>query len=324
MSSMNRRDLLSLAALAGAGLAFGPLARSFGADDATRKKVLFFTKSSGFPHSVVTRKDGQLAHAERLLIEFGAKAGFDVTCTKDGSIFTPDQLKAFDAIAFYTTEDLTTNNANPKQPKDDLGNTMPKDGPQALFDFVKSGKGFIGFHCASDTFHSPNYRDHTIAKQATLMRDAGERPADVRTPYIKMLGGEFIVHQSQQKATQKVVDDKFPGLEDLKDFNFTEEWYALANFSDDLHVLLVQDTDSMKEKGEAAYKRPPYPSTWAKPYGQGRVFYTNMGHREDVWTNDNFQKVVVAGLNWITGKTKADVTPNVNTVCPQLITYPSA
>jgi type 1 glutamine amidotransferase len=156
------------------------------------------------------------------------------------------------------------------------------------------------------------------------MRDAGERPADVRTPYIKMLGGEFIVHQSQQKATQKVVDDKFPGLEDLKDFNFTEEWYALANFSDDLHVLLVQDTDSMKEKGEAAYKRPPYPSTWAKPYGQGRVFYTNMGHREDVWTNDNFQKVVVAGLNWITGKTKADVTPNVNTVCPQLITYPSA
>src|SRR4051812_38830206 len=224
MSHMNRRDLLSLAALAGAGLALGPIARTFAADEGARKKVLFFTKSSGFPHSVVTRKDGQLAYAERLLTEFGAKAGFDVTCTKDGSIFTPDGLKAFDAIAFYTTEDLTTNNPSPKHPKDDQGNPMPKEGPQALFDFVKSGKGFIGFHCASDTFHSPNYKDKTIGKQATLMRDAAEKPADVRTPYIKMLGGEFIVHQSQQKATQKVVDNKFPGFENLKDFGFTEEW----------------------------------------------------------------------------------------------------
>lgn len=321
MSTMNRRDLLSLAAAAGAALALAPVARSFGADDA-RKKILFFTKSSGFPHPVVTRKNGELALAERLLTEFGGKAGYDVTCSKDGSIFTPDQLKAFDAIAFYTTEDLTTNNSNKNHPKDDLGNPMPKEGPQALFDFVASGKGFIGFHCASDTFHSPNYRDRSIGKQASLMRDAANVPADVRTPYIKMIGGEFITHQSQQKATMKVVDNKFPGLEDLKDFNFNEEWYALANFSDDLHVILVQDTDSMKEKGESAYKRAPYPATWAKGYDKGRVFYTNMGHREDVWANANFQKVVLAGLGWITGRTTADVTPNVKSVV-DVVTYPA-
>jgi len=313
MSTINRRDLLSLAALAGAGLALGPIARTFAADE-PRKKILFFTKSSGFPHSVVTRKNGELAHAERLLTEFGGKAGYDVTCSKDGSIFTPDQLKAYDAIAFYTTEDLTTNNGGKNHPKDDLGNPMPKEGPQALFDFVASGKGFIGFHCASDTFHSPNYRgDKAIAKQAAMTRDSA-LPPDVRTPYIKMVGGEFITHQSQQKATMKVVDNKFPGLEDLKDFNFQEEWYALGNFSDDLHVILVQDTDSMKEKGEAAYKRPPYPATWAKPYEKGKVFYTNMGHREDVWTNPIFQKVALAGLAWITGKTNADITPNVKSV----------
>ena len=64
----------------------------------------------------------------------------------------------------------------------------------------------------------------------------------------------------------KVVDPKFPGLEGLKDFGFIEEWYALGNFSDDLHVILVQDTDSMKAKGEKAYQRAPYPATWAKPY----------------------------------------------------------
>jgi type 1 glutamine amidotransferase len=320
MSKINRRDLLSLAALTGAGLALGPIAKTFAADE-PRKKILFFTKSSGFPHSVVTRKNGELAHAERLLTEFGGKAGYDVTCTKDGSIFTPDQLKAFDAVAFYTTGDLTTN-GDAKHPKEDLGNTMPKDGPQALFDFVASGKGFIGFHCASDTFHSSNYGNHTIGKQAAMHRDEATKPEDVRTPYIKMLGGEFIIHQSQQKATMKVVDKKFPGFEDLEDFNFTEEWYALANFSDNLHVLLVQDTDSMKAKGEAPYKRPPYPATWAKPYEKGRVFYTNMGHREDVWTNPNFQKVTLAGLAWITGRTQADITPNINTVV-DVVTFPA-
>src|SRR6185503_413824 len=113
---MNRRDVLSYAALAAAGLALGPVAKTFAADE--KKKILFFTKSSGFPHPVVTRKNGeQLALAERVLTEFAGKAGYDVTCTKDGTIFTPDGLKEFDAIAFYTTEDLTTNNMGAKHPK---------------------------------------------------------------------------------------------------------------------------------------------------------------------------------------------------------------
>jgi type 1 glutamine amidotransferase len=137
-----------------------------------------------------------------------------------------------------------------------------------------------------------------------------------------LVGGEFITHQSQQKATMKVVDKKFPGFEGIEDFNFTEEWYSLANFSDNLHVLLVQDTESMKAKGEAAYQRNPYPATWVKPYDKGRVFYTNMGHREDVWANPIFQKVTLAGLAWITGKTDADITPNINTVT-DVVTFPA-
>ena len=45
---MNRRDLLSLAALAGAGLALGPVGRTFGqAAGGERKKVLFFSAGCG-------------------------------------------------------------------------------------------------------------------------------------------------------------------------------------------------------------------------------------------------------------------------------------
>ncbi len=43
-----------------------------------------------------------------------------------------------------------------------------------------------------------------------------------------------------QKAWMRLVDDKFPGTDGLKDFALLEEWYSLKNFAPDLHVLLVQ------------------------------------------------------------------------------------
>jgi len=51
-------------------------------------------------------------------------------------------------------------------------------------------------------------------------------------------------------------------------------------------------------------------------YGTGRVFYTSMGHRKDVWTNPNFQQVLLGGIDWATGKAEADVTPNMEKVTP--------
>ncbi len=56
---------------------------------------------------------------------------------------------------------------------------------------------------------------------------------------------------------------------------------------------LVQETNGMKD---ADYDRPPYPATWARKHGEGRVFYTSMGHREDVWTNPIFESILIGGL----------------------------
>ena len=36
-------------------------------------------------------------------------------------------------------------------------------------------------------------------------------------------------------------------------------------------------------------------------HGQGRVFYTSLGHREDMWTNPFFQGIAQAGLEWVLG-----------------------
>jgi len=273
------------------------------------KKVLFFSKSSGFEHSVIKRKDNAPSFAENILTELGPKHGIEFTFSKDGSLFTADYLAGFDAFFFYTTGDLTAA-GNDKNPP------MTAAGKAAFLEAIKNGKGFVGTHSASDTFHT-NEPDGTENKSRAQRYKLYGEEAD---PYIRMLGAEFIIHGAQQKSTMRVVDKHFPGLSDHGDkFELHEEWYSLKDFSKNLHVLLVEETEGMTG---APYQRPPYPATWARMHGQGRVFYTSMGHREDVWTNPLFQDVLFGGISWAVRNADADVTPNLEKVAPQANTIP--
>ena len=67
-------------------------------------------------------------------------------------------------------------------------------------------------------------------------------------------------------------------------------------------MILVQVTEGMKGH---MYERPNFPITWARPYGKGRVFYTSMGHREDVWENPMYQGLLLGALGWATGRVDA-------------------
>src|SRR5258708_4898538 len=106
---MNRREMIlrtGTAAL-GLGLAGFPALKSL-ADTSKSKKILFFSKSSGFEHSAIkTGKDGTPGLAQRTLAELGPKNGIEFTFSKDGSLFNPDYLAQFDAYFFYTTGVLT-------------------------------------------------------------------------------------------------------------------------------------------------------------------------------------------------------------------------
>jgi hypothetical protein len=51
-------------------------------------------------------------------------------------------------------------------------------------------------------------------------------------------------------------------------------------------------------------------------HGKGRVFYTSLGHREDVWSSKIFEQLVLGGLSWALGRLEADITPNLDQVAP--------
>ena len=39
--------------------------------------------------------------------------------------------------------------------------------------------------------------------------------------------------------------------------------------------------------------------------------------RDDVWQSAMFQAVLTGGVNWVLGRAKVDVTPNLDRVAPQ-------
>jgi type 1 glutamine amidotransferase len=293
--------LVLIAALA---LMLAPLSR------ADPLRVLYFTKSAGFEHSVVHRREGRPSYSEAILTQLAPRHDLRVTCTKDGSLITSAYLADFDVIMFYTTGDLLSEGPDGQPP-------MTAAGKQALLDAVAGGKGFVGVHSASDTFHT-GVGTFTPATPNGRRYGAFGPAAD---PYIRMLGGEFIIHNAQQRGRVRVIDPGFPGLAGVASpWELTEEWYSLKEFAPDLHVLLVLDTAGMT--GDA-YQRPPYPIAWARREGKGRVWFDAMGHREDVWDSPAFQTMLIGGIEWAGGRRAAPVEPNLSTAAPGAFLLPA-
>ena len=212
--------------------------------------------------------------------------GVEVLLTKDASLINAENLKKYKVVIFYTTADLTIEGTD-KQPP------IGPNGQAELLDWIKAGGGFIGYHCASDSFHTP---------------EGGEV-----TPYVKMIGGEFRVHHKQFKGTVRVVDKKHPTMKRVPaEWNLLEEWYLFKNFNaDTMHVLAVLDPGPERQVQEQ-YNIPSYPIIWCSEYGKGRVYYNAMGHREDVWDNPDFQHSVVDAVHWVMGEGPANAEPNVS------------
>jgi len=235
------------------------------------KHVLVVTAVQGFPHS-------SRPLAEKVIAGLGEETGLwtvdyvrggpDGKGTLDFEKMTREALKKVDLIVFAnTTLDL------------------PIPDKEAFLDFVKSGKGFVGMHSASDTFH--NWQ-----------------------PYIDMLGGEFQTHHEQVHIDAINKDPEHPATKHLgPTFGVFDEIYIIKNYDGaKVHRLLTLDRHpNTGVPGE-------YPVAWCKNYGKGRVFYTSLGHREDVWLSEDYQKHILGGIKWALGIDKGDATPQDTTV----------
>ena len=143
-----------------------------------------------------------------------------------------------------------------------------------FIDWVAAGHGFLGAHSASDTYH-----------------DAPE--------YLTMLGGEFLTHGAIAEADVRVDEPSQPSVAHLAPrFRITDELYRFTRFNRaEVTVLLSMDRnpdDGLGRAGDPA----DLPLAWIKSVGSGRVFYTALGHRDEVWQDPRFQQHLLEAIRW--------------------------
>lgn len=194
-----------------------------------------------------------------------------------------EQLKQYDGFIFAnTTGDL------------------PLPDREALINEVEGGKAFIAMHSGGDTYHAfPRY--------------------------VSMLGGEFDGHPWHELVTMRIEDLKHPATastwtkptDKVQDkFDIADEIYQFKSYTRaDKHVLISLDAsnDELRPKKKDAdgsektfFQRgkredKDYAVAWTREPGKGRVFYTSLGHREEVWLNPKYQAHIQAGILWALG-----------------------
>jgi uncharacterized protein len=260
---------------------------------AETKKVLVVTTTLGFRHSSIPTAEKVLnklaTKSQSFTVEY-ARVNPEDPEYQDATTKKPDAAKIKAAITKVLAEKMSAE-ALKNYDAIIFANTtgdLPLPDPDAFLAWLKSGKAFVGMHACSDTFHG--------------------WPA-----FIDMLGGEFETHHEQAGIECMNADPKHPANAKLgKSWVINqEEVYLIKNFEkDQCHdVLFLDKHPNDKTSGH-------YPVSWCKSYGQGRVFYTTLGHREDIWDDEtapDFQRInpvevsrayqhhILGGIQWALG-----------------------
>jgi uncharacterized protein len=273
---------------------------------AAPKKLLVVTTTTGYRHSSIPT-------LERVLTRLGKDSGEFTVDFVQQPPGKPANLKkdatAEQKAAFQTAEaawEVKLKAALQKLSPESLRNydgvvfasttgDLPIPDPQGLLDWIKAGHAFIGIHAASDTFHHwPGY--------------------------LEMLGGEFDHHGPQVGVECLNEDPQNPAGAHLgKTWTITrEEIYEFRNYDPaKVHDLLILDRNPQtKVAGH-------FPVSWCKPYGAGLVFYTSLGHRDDIVDDDpnlkgrinsveiskEYEAHVFGGIEWALGLKGSEVKP---------------
>jgi type 1 glutamine amidotransferase len=194
---------------------------------------------------------------------------FEVTICEEAAVLETPSMRKYDMLIVM---------ADRRDPEYALSEGQQ----QAIFEFVRSGHGYISIHAADNAAKDwlPTWKD--------------------------MLGGVFshigLPDGKPQKGsyTVKIVDTQSPITQGLKDFPLKDELYYQMQMMPDVQPLAVIE-----------YRGTAWPVAWTRNFGRGRVFHTNLGHRDfgpdkdDPLRDPNLTKLIIQGADWVAAARKA-------------------
>jgi type 1 glutamine amidotransferase len=245
-----------------------------------KRKLLVYTRTAGFRHP-------SIPVGIKAITMMGDKTGAYLAYhTEDESFFEPEKLKTFDAVLMLNT---TGDCLRPKG--DDKAEVQKREDflKKSLVEFVAGGKGLLGIHAATDTYH--NWKD-----------------------YKQMMGGTFDGHPWTKTVPVKNLEPAHPlnAMFGGKDCEINDEIYQFkldTALPTERKFLLALDTAKMDTARGNRKKEGPYPISWVSTYGKGRTFYCSLGHREEIYCEPTMLKHYLAGIQYALGDLEADATP---------------
>lgn len=211
-------------------------------------RILIFTKTTGFRHTSIPK-------GVQVVSDLLKKNGLVSTHTEDATYFHIDSLEKFDAVIFLST----------------TGNLFNEQQKQDFQKFIRSGKGFVGIHAASDTEFDWSW-------------------------YGGLIGGYFSSHPVVQDAQIDVINRKHPATKHLQKVWFhRDEWYDFKDVKPGLNILMNLDETSYEGGKMGKF----HPIAWYQEYDGGRMFYTGLGHTPESFDSEKFQQHIWGGLKYV-------------------------
>ena len=174
---------------------------------------------------------------------------------------------------------------------------LPLPDKEGFIKWIEAGHALMAMHSASDTFHGFK-------------------------PYVDALGGEFSGHGDQVGVDLLKQDPNHPATAGLPDkWSVKKEEMYLFKSYDRKRVRDLWSLDKHPNEAKAGH----YPVSWVRKAGDGRVFYTSLGHREDVWDDSadlkgrenppeiakQYQQHILGGIKWALGVAEGSAEPQV-------------
>ena len=230
-----------------------------------RPALLVFTRVNGFNH-------GQSIVAATAAIQaMGERRGWSVVVTDKPGAINPATLTRFDAVVW--------NNVS--------GDVLTLGQRAALKRWIERGGGFAGIH------------------------GAGGDGVNIWAWYAETLvGARFLGHpmKPQFQEARVIVDNARSGIGRGigEGWSMSEEWYSFRSNPRATGAQIVARLD------EASY-RPgdgpvdlrmgsDHPIAWTRCIGNGRSFYTAIGHRPESYQHAQNMQLLAQGLEWAMGK----------------------
>jgi hypothetical protein len=103
-----------------------------------------------------------------------------------------------------------------------------------------------------------------------------------------MVGGQWVAHPGDDGVTYtvRIADRDHPAARGIDDFVVVSEKYYM-HFDPAVHVIATTDFDGVA-----------MPIAWAKRWGEGRVFYSSLGHQPEIVEQPPALALLRQGMAW--------------------------